>query len=364
MMNDGNITLTIGSGSQAGISYAIDAKLDAELATDVKLDLKAWNSVFAIVKADNATEEKQYTGRDSDITNGNHYQVKAGQQYQITKNAWAQIVAIAKEKMGIVTPENEATEKAEKVKQVETTTTTETEDNNKAKNAKDDVKAILQNAEIQASDEDIDDITDKYNAIIQYAKSQNKETTTEEFRADLAERITNYAKGLQYHSKEKEFAKAVETETPTNTTFVNKDIEKVLDQPEKYIEAYKQFGNEYVELYDDEKGDGSIDTEELITMEEKELGRKLTEEEKTLTKELAEKRIKFLDRNNNDKIDRNEAAAYLWAMSKIVDTKDQKTSHEIKQMEWEIANSGIGGYDENSRKLFEEMYNIGYEALK
>ena len=199
-MNDGNITLTIGSGSQAGISYAIDAKLDAELATDVKLDLKAWNSVFAIVKADNATEEKQYTGSDSDITNGNHYQVKAGQQYQITKNAWAQIVAIAKEKMGIVTPENEATEKAEKVKQVETTTTTETEDNNKAKNAKDDVKAILQNAHIQASDEDIDDITDKYNAIIQYAKSQNKDTTTKEFRADLAERITNYAKGLQYHS--------------------------------------------------------------------------------------------------------------------------------------------------------------------
>jgi hypothetical protein len=99
-------------------------------------------------------------------------------------------------------------------------------------------------------------------------------------------------------------------------------------------------------------------------MEEKELGRKLTEEEKTLTKELAEKRIKFLDKNNNNKIDKNEAAAYLWAMSKIVDTEDQKTSHEINQMEWEIANSGIGGYDEGSRKLFEGMYNIGYNALK
>ena len=108
-MSNNNITLSIGAGKQAGISYAIDAKLDAELKTDVKLGLGEWNSVFAIVKEDNATGKKQYSGQDTDITKGNHFTVQAGQQYQITQSAWAKIVNIAKQKMGITAPVVEET---------------------------------------------------------------------------------------------------------------------------------------------------------------------------------------------------------------------------------------------------------------
>lgn len=71
-----NISLTI----KNSLSYTIDAQLDKEFkeqygVEDVQLGFKEWQSVFGVIKEDNATDKKQYQGGDSDIRNGNHFQV-------------------------------------------------------------------------------------------------------------------------------------------------------------------------------------------------------------------------------------------------------------------------------------------------
>ena len=101
-----NINIKYGEG----ISQAIDRHLDKEFNQDVKLNLTEWNSVFSVIKNDKAASEKQYSGGDEDIQNNKNYVVQEG-NYQITKNAWQQILDLAKKSLGIVEkPETQVTE--------------------------------------------------------------------------------------------------------------------------------------------------------------------------------------------------------------------------------------------------------------
>ncbi len=350
-----NVILNIQKGD--GISQAIDRQLDKELDIDVKLGAAEWNSVFSIIKQDKATEEKQYSGGDSDINNNKNYVVQEG-TYQVTKNAWEQILNIAKKKMGIST--TSSTQVTETAENDETQADTDA-------NATDTVKGYLQTAGVEVSESDLEDIVDKYQAMIDYAKLQNQEID----EAAITERVVNYAKALKYASVEAQFANDLDKEVEfSDAKYTNAEITEALSNydtdPEKFKEAFLNFGAYYVEQYDDAAGDGAISVEELVAMEAKEMGRALTEEEKTLATELAQQRITFLDKNDNGKIDKTEAAAYLWAMSKILDEKGKGTSDDITYDEWFYAQGAMCGedYAENKRIRFKQMYDAGYDGLK
>lgn len=339
MGTPGNISLNVKS---QGLSYAIDSKLDEELQTDVKLGYTEWTSVFELIKNNQVAENKsQFGEKDTDIKNGKHFIVQANENYEIKQSVWAQIVEIAKKKMGITTP-TAATAAAQKENV--------TENNAAAQN----VKTILKNAniDIDETSDDFNDIVNKYNAI----KSVKPDITDE----NLAERISNYAKGLQYHKTEMKFA-AGDTSTAATIDGVEEAVNT--GDMEKFKAAFHQKAKEYIELYDSADGDGKISIDELIAMEEKELGRALTDEERAIVKEEALNRIAILNQDNDKTtLSEDEIAAYLWAMSKINDGNDKKTAHDITADEWNTSQESMGIFSGTS--LTDEQLNIITPAFK
>lgn len=339
MGTPGNISLNVKS---QGLSYAIDSKLDEELQTDVKLGYKEWTSVFELIKNDQVAENKsQFGEKDTDIKNGKHFIVQANENYEIKQSVWAQIVEIAKKKMGITTlPAAAAAAREENV----------TENNAAAQN----VKTILKNAniDIDETSDDFNDIVNKYNAI----KSVKPDITDE----NLAERISNYAKGLQYHKTEMKFA-ARDTSTAATIDGVEEAVNT--GDMEKFKAAFHQKAKEYIELYDSADGDGKISVDELIAMEEKELGRALTDKERAIVQEEAINRIAILNQDNDAAtLNEDEIAAYLWAMSKINDGNDKKTAHDITADEWNTSQESMGIFSGTS--LTDEQLNIITPAFK
>lgn len=331
MSLSGNISLNVKS---QGLSYAIDSKLDEELQTDVKLGYTEWTSVFELIKNNQVAENKsQFGEKDTDIKNGKHYVVQANENYEIKQSVWAQIVEIAKKKMGLTTTPAAAV-------QEENVT-----ENNAAKQ---NVKTILKNAgiDIDETSEDFNDIVNKYNAI----KSVKPDITDE----NLAERISNYAKGLQYRKSEEKFA-AGDTSTAATIDGVEEAVNT--GDMEKFKAAFHQKAKEYIELYDSADGDGKISVDEFIAMEEKELGRALTAEERTIVQEEAINRIAILNQDNDAvTLNEDEIAAYLWAMSKINDVNDKKTAHDITADEWNTSQNSMGIF--SGTNLTDEQWNI------
>lgn len=225
-----------------------------------------------------------------------------------------------------------------------------TENNAAAQN----VKTILKNAniDIDETSDDFNDIVNKYNAI----KSVKPDITDE----NLAERISNYAKGLQYHKTEMKLA-ARDTSTAATIDGVEEAVNT--GDMEKFKAAFHQKAKEYIELYDSADGDGKISVDELIAMEEKELGRALTDKERAIVQEEAINRIAILNQDNDAAtLNEDEIAAYLWAMSKINDGNDKKTAHDITADEWNTSQESMGIFSGTS--LTDEQLNIITPAFK
>lgn len=335
-----NISLTI----KNSLSYTIDAQLDKEFkeqygVEDVQLGFKEWQSVFDVIKEDNATGKKQYQGGDSDIRNGKHFQVDDEQKYQITENAWTKIVNIAKQKMGIT------------AQQANTTTTNPEQENKSVKssgNVNNEIKTYLNKSNIDFDNLDSSlksDIIAKYNAI--------KETTPDISAEKLEQRITNYAKGLQYKQTEAKFALDYQNDKTTSDTkyeiagvkeamesFDGKTEASYNKAIEKQNAAFHQAAQERIELCDND-GDGKISVKEFILQSEKDeetrLGRALTAKEKKAVKEEAINRIALLDQNKDNQLDSNEMAAFVWATAKVNDTETSKSANDITYNEWVTA---------------------------
>lgn len=322
------ININIKSGD--GLSQAIDRQLDKEFNQDVKFNLSEWNSVFNVIKNDNATSEKQYSGGDSDITNNRNYVVQEG-NYQITKNAWQKILDLAKKNLGISTQNK--TKQTSQEEQIESSEDV-TKDVKSQQTAEETVKNILSSAKIEmdSNSEEFKDIINKYNAI----KSVNPDIDEE----TLNTRITNYAKGLQFHKAETQFA----TNDDGEAIIIDGVQEAVQNgDMEAFKTAFHQKAKEYIELYDSADGDGKISVDELVQMEERELGRALTEEEKDIVQQGAVNLMAVLNQDeDNATLDENEVAAYLWAMSKINDGNDKKTAHDITYEEWSTSRESMG----------------------
>ncbi len=353
-----NISLTI----KNSLSYTIDAQLDKEFkeqygVEDVQLGFKEWQSVFGVIKEDNATDKKQYQGGDSDIRNGNHFQVDDKQKYQITQNAWTKIVNIAKQKMGI-------TEQSDNKTQVQTGAVSSQnveKDNNtgvaKFQETSDKIKGFLSKSDI-----DFDslgelykrDVVSKYNTM----KVVNPKITDEE----LETRIVNYTKGWMYNNFEQKTLLGKEpaefkSECKASTADELKD-------------KYTQFAKEYIEYYD-KNSDGEIDvaellydavnshyfsTEKLNSAEAKQKAIQIVEDftqnklqpnengntdEKILASVIDKLDFLNLEATTNSDSDKtlnvSEIKAYLLATAQMLDAKNDISSDEVFTMATGIA---------------------------
>ena len=329
------------------LSYTIDAQLYKDFGEDVQLNKEQWQSVFNIVKNDKATTKPQYKGGDTDINNGKNFIVQKGQIYNLTQNAWNEIKKIALQALGSTTQTQE-TQSAQEQPAGQTAstamqtaaTTPETSNTTNIDFAKAQVEEILKKCEIDTSDIDVNDVVNKYKTILDY-NNKNGITTNQTV---LENRIVNYAKGLKAHAQETRFADAWQAGITCDTKLENEAVTTALQHQsqEEFNAAFHQAAKEYIELYDSADGDGKIDVNEFIRMEAKEQGRKLTSDEIKMLQQESVDRVAILDQNNDGKLDEDEIAAYLWAMSKINDGKEGKTADDITFDEWKTAQEAMG----------------------
>ena len=148
-----------------------------------------------------------------------------------------------------VTVATEETTEAEKV-----TSDKESSIEDSAK-LKEDVEKILKNNKIEVSENVLNEVVKKYSTMKQF--NSGKYT--------LEQRVVNYAKGLSNYGKtEKAFGQGDINASYDITGVQEAKAEGSMD---KYLAAYNNAADEYIELCDDKKGDGRISLTEFIAKE-------------------------------------------------------------------------------------------------
>ncbi|MBQ7763925.1 EF-hand domain-containing protein [bacterium] len=281
MIQNNNIELNIRQKNGVGITYGIDAKLDELFKQDIKLNASAWNSIMEIVKNDNATTEKQYSGGDTDINNGKHFIVTQN-TYQITKKAWDAIVAKVSNLLNLTPPSEEGG-------QAQITEEPETPENA--------VKSLIgETAFDNLNDNFKTEVLKKYSTITDYAQNNNIEISD----AEMARRLNNYITALKAHEQELRMGEyqlnLLSTEENEGQAGLDNCPEIILDEgiktgkagsDKEYYQAFLDRGEGYVQLYDT-NGDGVVTQEEFLSLEEQDGGAvEETEESKEAFKLIA-----------------------------------------------------------------------------
>ena len=245
---------------------------------------------------------------------------------------------------------------------------------------------LFQNGIDTSDDSFINEVIAKHNSIVNNAKSKGEELDA----AIVNRRLINFAKGLQYKQTEAAFGFLYQNdETSSNikheiagvkeavASFDGKTQESFNQAMQKQNDAFHAAAEQRIELYDSD-GDGKVSIRELIEQsikdEEKRLGRALTAEEKTIVQQEAVNRVALLDQNQDNDIDQNEMAAFVWATAKVNDTETSKSANDITYNEWvttEETMSLLGlpegeltQDDINKIGKFQQTLKNGYEGLK
>lgn len=394
-MSIGYHTFNISSDITKGLTHAIDAELDNLYNCDIQLSANEWQSIFDKIKSDQATQEdnqRQFGKNDNDITKGNQYVVNSG-VYRVTENVWNYIKNVAD---NWVTNNQAASTKDSDAKAV---------NNNEqaASNAEQpdgyDIETkvldVLKKNNIDYSDIEVHDIINKYKTILEFNKANGIEIDD----TKLEERIANYAKGMKYNKFEKDALKNTELEFKSDCTKA-KNLEELQA-------AYKQFGKEYVEFYDND-GDGEINVHEMFYQEliskyeksniSKKEAKGLTKEQidakahvkakaqaiqtlekfKTYTKdnfpnendeifdtdemELFTKvlmKIGILDEDKNGQLSSDEAGAYLMSKAHFIDDNNTISAKEDINVDTGIASQNMSVKELiNNGRTKEEAKNI------
>lgn len=374
MTVDANIKLSINAGD--GISQAIDRQLDKELGVDVKLGLKDWNCVFDIVKADKATQEKQYSGPDNDITKNNNYVVQQG-VYELTKNAWSQILQIAKQKMGITGGGNDSGEIEAVALETEEDSAADTD--SEGLTDEEQLTKLLSDAGLDYSEMNAGlqkDLLRKFRVMTYYAEANGQVLDDE----TVQQRLSNYVKGWNFHKFESDVIL-----DPKQAEDYQSDCSKATNTDE-LKNAYNQFGKEYVEFYDND-GDGKINPYEMFNQElaEHYISKGMTQKE-ALTKAgkvVAEYRsngysvdnlpanvdtdemelftlvltkMGVLDQDNDGILAHQETGAYLFSMAQAQDGKNNITPKEY----WVVADAIM---DEEKTPKLQKYIETYYDFL-
>lgn len=348
-VSNDNISLNI----ERSLSYTIDKQLDYEIGKNVDLNLQEWQSVFDIVKTDSATDEKQYRGSDNNIKRGDNFIVNAGQAYQITKNAWNQILEIAKSNVERLYGKESSDE--------EVVVTTSPDKKEQVKQTPEEkIQTILKNAGIsleQESEELQADVVSKYNTMLAVAKANGQNLTDEEIQT----RLSNYVKGWKYTNFEKEVVK--KGDLTLNYDEHYKSGFKNLDEMK---EGYKNFGDAFVEYYDQDGANDSESKDKNINLHEmfysslvdfytgkgmnkiearkkaidatqkykefelSQIGTwKLDDSDEAELLSAVAVKISTLDQDKDFRISTDEAGAYLMTIAKAKDDKNSITGEEI-----------------------------------
>jgi len=246
---------------------------------------------------------------------------------------------------------------------------------------KDNILELLSKNGIKVpNDKFIENIIAKHNDII------NKNQTIDE--NVLNARLVNYARGLQIKRTETVFSDLYQNGVTTSSeqievegvkeaieSFDGKTEASFNQAMEKQNAAFHQAAAARIELYDS-NGDGKVSVQELITQsvkdEEERLGRTLTSEEKEIVKNSAINRMAMLDQTNDNVIDNNEMAAFVWASAKVNDTETHKSAGDITYEEWVTAQETMSllDFDNLSQEeidkvaKFNQTLKNGYEGLK
>ena len=148
--------------------------------------------------------------------------------------------------------------------------------------------------------------------------------------------------------------KPTETPEPIVLDAVNEALEA--GSQEQFNNAYLQYAREQIETYDT-NNDGVVQFEEFEKEEKENAGE--------LYDELSTKAIfNTIDQNGDDKIDTTEMASLIWATSKINDTETSKSAGDITASEIEtlIDNFTAIGLGIKPTKFIETLKN-GYEGF-
>ena len=399
-------TFIIEANSTKGLSGAIDKVLEEQFSANIQLSASTWQSIFDKIKDDQVEQtgkQKKFGINDTDINNGKHYVVHAG-EYRISNSAWNFIQQKAQEWLSANNKQNdkasEASQTTPVAEQASTSATapasSETSNKRNMNSAKEKVEAILRNNNVDTSDIDVNDVVRKYNIIL--ACNQNNGITTDQ--TVLENRIVNYAKGLKYHNFE------IKAQSGNNVEFQN-DCSDARSN-EDLAKSYQQFGKEYVEFMDQD-GDGEINVHEMFYQElidrytqenlennrdEIMSGDKLNafnaikqakanahqKANETLEKfrsynidnlpdensELYDtdemelfttvmKKVGLLDADKNGQISSDEAGAYLMATAQSLDSKNNIKAAEATQIERGIA---VEGYS------VKDLQKLGYKRIE
>ena len=257
-----NVKLEIRNGE--GITFGIDRQLDKEFNQNVTLKGSIWNNIMNIVKNDNATNTKQYSGGDSDINNGNHYVVKEG-IYELSQNAWGQIKTLVASALNLpmeptaenteasVKPEDVAVETGEQV----AVTSQKKDENIKDVNNREQVLADVLDELNKKADGSLESkalvgaLITKYQAIKSVAEDNGQTVNY----TDMITRLTNYAKGREFQLF------GLQASLGDDVTY-NSECAKAKTLPVLKA-SYNQFANEYIEYFDKD-GNGKIGLYEMF----------------------------------------------------------------------------------------------------
>ena len=387
MSTSNNIVLNVGN---QGLSYAIDKELDRQLGQDVTLKYNEWTSVFDLIKQNQVESNKsQFGENDTDIKNGKQFVVQQNENYAINSTVWSKIVDIAKKNFGITTTEQTNTNTT--VTSV-TTPAANSEDNTVAaqEEQKTSLINLLKQSGVNVDNIDIDDVMNKYNAISEYYSANNIEKDARGL--NVLDRITNYAKGLEYEAVQNQMAEFdanlkienlddykdeagkideaklreayTQMRRDADIKYVNQEIRDAISagSQEQYMQASRDFGNQYIELYDNAAGDGKISFDEFNAKESK-------GNEDVATEDINKKVFDFLDINQDGYLDNDEVTSYLWATSKITDGKNKRTADDITYQENMVVAQALtevvtDDADGVLRKKFQDAYMLGYENFK
>lgn len=200
------------------------------------------------------------------------------------------------------------------------------------------------------------DLIKKYSAI----KATNPDIT----ETQLQKRLNNYLKALNAHDIELQMGQEIldnGLENALNNStlkIVDEDIANANDQSSpEFLETLLNRGAGYVELYDT-NGDEKISLTEFITLEENNLGQKLTDEEIEATKT----KFNRIDKDGSGDIDSIEMASHLYAISRITDGNGSNSTSDITFKEWSFAATEVGSPDDITKENQNESYTYRYNG--
>ena len=185
----------------------------------------------------------------------------------------------------------------------------------------------------------------------------------------IADRLKYYIKALESHDTELHMGEYLNDAingdenlfdklTNCDIKIVNDEIANTKSNPssQKFIDSLLGRGSGYVDLYDT-NDDQKISYNEFEKFEEKDSGQKLTNEEKTVTKEYFNR----LDKNSDGYIDDKEMASHMYAVARLFDG-NKSTTEDITFKEWYAASAMID--DENVKRNYDYASDQLYNALK